>query len=102
MKKQTSLTAALGSAFLASVAFSLPAAAADGAFGARALSTGYQLAAADEAKAPEGKCGAGKQAMAEGTGGEKKADGQCGASKKVEKKKDGKCSEGKCSDNKKK
>jgi uncharacterized low-complexity protein len=83
-------------------------------FGMRSLDSGYlQLA---EAKAQEGKCGAGMASSdnktKEGNCGSKAKEGNCGAKKAKEgncggekqksasKAKDGKCGEGKCGGNK--
>lgn len=92
MTTKTSLSLTLGSAFLASATLSLSAHAAGAAFGAQAMSQGYQVAAADT-KAADGSCGASHPAKgkrADGKCGEgkcgakgKKADGSCGADKKA-------------------
>ena len=75
------IAAAVGAAFLASVALSPLASAAENPFQLNALKGGYNLAekAEGEGKCGEGKCGEGK------CGGDKpKAEGE------------GKCGEGKC------
>ena len=94
MKNSTKkpLVAALGAAFVTSMAFA-PAASADvSPFGATELETGYMVLA-------EGKCGEGK------CGGEKKSEGKCGegkcaATKTSEKAAEAKCAEGKCAEGK--
>lgn len=101
-KQKTSLTLALGAAFLAGLV-AMPAAAADNPFAVRASADGYQVAAT-EAKCGEGKCGA-----AMGMGDTKKAEpGKTSADKATEKAKAKtkakakateakmKCGEGKC------
>ncbi len=93
MIKRTTLM----SAFLATAALAPVAHAADNPFAASQLSSGYQLAQADQkmmdGKKKDGSCGA-----------DKKKDGSCGADKKAagDKKKDGKCGEAKCGADKKK
>lgn len=76
MSKKTlkPLAAAVGAAFMASVAIAPLASAAENPFQANQLSSGYNLADSHG----EGKCG----------------EGKCGEGKKAEK--DGKCGEGKC------
>ena len=98
MKAQKkTLAVVLGGAFAASLAMSPVVNAAANPFAIKSLSSGYQVADADE-KAKDGKCGEGK------CGSEKKAkdgkcgEGKCGAEKKT---KDGKCGEGKCGAEKK-
>ncbi|MFD1215530.1 MULTISPECIES: HvfA family oxazolone/thioamide-modified RiPP metallophore [Microbulbifer] len=93
-KKNLPLAAAVGAAFLASASMSTTAAADP--FAAEELSSGYNLAMADDHKKDkkkEGKCGEGKC----GEEGKKK-EGKCGEGKCGEgkKKKEGKCGEGKC------
>ncbi|WP_036230983.1 HvfA family oxazolone/thioamide-modified RiPP metallophore, partial [Marinobacterium jannaschii] len=67
------IVAAVGAAFIAGVATTSVANAAENPFAATDLSAGYQVA---EAKKVEGKCGEGK------CGGEKtKAEGKCGEGK---------------------
>jgi uncharacterized low-complexity protein len=94
-KRTTLITAALGSAFIATTALAPVAHAAGNPFAASQLSAGYQLAQADskmDGKQKDGSCGA-----------DKKKDGSCGADKKAsDKKKDGKCGEAKCGSDKKK
>ena len=86
------VAAAVGAAFLASVALAPMAQAAENPFQANSLSGGYTLAekTETEGKCGEGKCGEGTKKAHEGKCGEgaKKADeGKCG---------EGKCGEGKC------
>lgn len=84
-KRTTLITAALGSAFIATTALAPVAHAAGNPFAASQLSAGYQLAQADSKM--DGK----------------QKDGSCGADKKAsDKKKDGKCGEAKCGSDKKK
>lgn len=81
MSKKTlkPLAAAVGAAFMASVAIAPLASAAENPFQANQLSSGYNLADSHgEGKCGEGKCG----------------EGKCGEEKKSEK--EGKCGEGKC------
>ena len=100
------LTAAVGAAFMVSVALSPMASAASNPFQLSELSSGYEVASKDaEGKCGEGKCGEGKaKAKAEGKCGEGKcgenkakakaeAEGKCGEGKA---KAEGKCGEGKC------
>lgn len=94
-KKNLPLAAAVGAAFLASASMSSTTAA--NPFAADELSSGYNLAMADDDKKQEGKCGEDKKK--EGKCGEdKKKEGKCGEGKCGEdkKKKEGKCGEGKC------
>jgi len=88
---KSTLSIALGSVFVASMAVSSVAGAAQNPFAMASLDKGYMVAAADTAKdgkMKDGKCG----------------EGKCGASKAKETKsvadkakmKDGKCGEGKC------
>ena len=82
--KKSTLSIALGSVFVASMAASAVAAAAQNPFTMASLESGYMVAAADKAK--EGKCG----------------EGKCGGSKATsDKAKEGKCGEGKCGGSKK-
>ncbi|TNE90810.1 MAG: hypothetical protein EP324_05425 [Gammaproteobacteria bacterium] len=93
MSKKTlkPLAAAVGAAFMASVAIAPLASAAENPFQANQLSSGYNLADSHgEGKCGEGKCGEGKKAEKDGKCGE----GKCGEEKKSEK--EGKCGEGKC------
>jgi uncharacterized low-complexity protein len=90
MKNSTKkpLVAALGAAFVTSMAFA-PAAGADtNPFGATELETGYMVLA--EGKCGEGKCGGTKKTEA------KCGEGKCGADKAAAKAKEAKCAEGKC------
>jgi uncharacterized low-complexity protein len=88
MSKKSMITkpvaAAVGVAFVSSMAVSASAVAADNPFEATDLDSGYMLAGGE--KAEEGKCGEGK------CGGEKAKEGKCGGEKAEE----GKCGEGKC------
>ena len=104
MNKQIITSIALGSA-VAFTSMGVSAASAENPFSAVKLSSGYQLAEADD-KMKEGKCGEGKcggEKSAEGAA-DKKADGKCGEGKcggeksaeDAGKKADGKCGEGKC------
>ena len=101
---KSTLTLALGTVFVASMAASSLAVAAQNPFSMASLDRGYMVAAADmskEAKAKEGKCGEGKcgASKADST---KMKDGNCGANKPAtDKAKDGKCGEGKCGSTKK-
>ena len=89
------LAAALGAAFLAT-SLSPLASAEMNPFSAQQLSGGYDLANFD--KHAEGSCGD-KKADGEGSCGDKKADGEgsCGDDKAEG---EGKCGEGKCGDKK--
>ena len=78
------VAAAVGVAFVSSMAVSATAMAAENPFEAAELDSGYMLAGGH--KGEEGKCGEGK------CGGEKDAEGSCGGEKAEE----GKCGEGKC------
>lgn len=101
MAKQTSkpLAAAVGAAFLASVAIAPVVSAAENPFQMTELSSGYKVADAHEGKCggekaeKEGACG--EKADKEGACGESKAEkeGSCGEEKTD---KEGKCGEGKC------
>jgi uncharacterized low-complexity protein len=93
------VAAAVGVAFVSSMAVSTSAIAADNPFEATDLDEGYMLAG--EHKGEEGKCGEGKcggEKAEEGKcgegkcGGEKAEEGKCGGEKAEE----GKCGEGKC------
>ncbi len=77
------VAAAVGVAFVSSLAASTTAMAADNPFEATDLDNGYMLAGGE--KDAEGTCGEGKD-------GEKDAEGKCGGEKAEE----GKCGEGKC------
>ena len=78
------VAAAVGVAFVSSLAVSSTAVAADNPFEATDLNDGYMLAGGE--KGEEGKCGEGK------CGGDKGEEGSCGDDKGEE----GKCGEGKC------
>ena len=78
------IAAAVGVAFVSSLAASTTAVAADNPFEAADLDNGYMLAGGE--KAEEGKCGEGK------CGADKAKEGSCGEGKAEE----GKCGEGKC------
>ena len=78
------VAAAVGVAFVSSMAASTTVMASENPFEAAELDSGYMLA--DGHKAKEGKCGEGK------CGGEKAKEGKCGGEKAEE----GKCGEGKC------
>ena len=72
------VAAAVGVAFVSSLAASSTVVAADNPFSTDELDAGYQLAGekGKEGKCGEGKCGADKGA--EGSCGEKGAEGSCG------------------------
>jgi uncharacterized low-complexity protein len=78
------VTAAVGVAFVSSLAASTTALADENPFSTTDLDAGYQLAGE---KGEEGKCGEGK------CGGDKDTEGSCGEKDKGE---EGKCGEGKC------
>ena len=82
------LAAAVGAAFMATVALAPAASAAENPFQATELTAGYNLADGHEGKCGEGKCG-GEKSSSEGKCGE----GKCGGEKAT---KEGKCGEGKC------
>ena len=82
-RKMKPVAAAVGSAFVASLAATSGAYAEDQVFAADELDHGYNLLAEAEGKCGEGKCGEGKC----GEGDDKDAEGKCG---------EGKCGEGKC------
>jgi uncharacterized low-complexity protein len=97
------VTAAVGTAFVASLASTSFAGIQDNPFGAEELDRGYDLLARGETegKCGEGKCGEAKEAegkCGEGKCGEaKEAEGKCGEGKCGEAKDaEGKCGEGKC------
>ncbi|KJS04154.1 MAG: hypothetical protein VR73_15105 [Gammaproteobacteria bacterium BRH_c0] len=104
------LASAAGAAFVASLAMSSLALAAENPFQASELSSGYQVAQAEkdgEGKCGEGKCGEGKCGEGMGAEGDAKAacEGKCGEGKCGEEKcsehgdkarGEGKCGEGKC------
>jgi len=85
------VAAAVGVAFVSSIAVSTTAIADDNPFAMADLDSGYMLAGNHEGE--EGKCGEGKcgEKGEEGSCGEKGAEGACG-----EKGEEGKCGEGKC------
>ncbi|MGD2076211.1 MAG: low-complexity protein [Gammaproteobacteria bacterium] len=100
----TPLSAALGAAFVTSLAGTSLANAAENPFAMTELSNGYMVAEQAEGKCgegkteAEGKCGEGKTEAEGKCGGEmkaKEAEGKCGEGK-VEKEAEGKCGEGKC------
>ena len=95
------LAAAVGAAFLASVALTPLASAADNPFQIDRLAGGYSLAEKGDAegKCGEGKCGEGKcgEGKAEGEG--KCGEGKCGEGK-AKAEGEGKCGEGKCGEGK--
>lgn len=78
------VAAAVGVAFVSSLAASTTAVAADNPFEVADLDNGYMLAGGH--KGEEGKCGEGK------CGADKAKEGSCGEGKGEE----GKCGEGKC------
>jgi len=83
------LAAAMGAAFVTSLATAPVANAAENPFAMSELSSGYMVASSHiEGKCGEGKCG-GAKATKEGKCGE----GKCGGAKAT---KEGKCGEGKC------
>jgi len=95
---KSTLSIALGSVFVASMAASSVAGAAQSPFAMASLDKGYMVAAADmakdgkmdsktDAKMKDGKCGEGK------CGGNKAKDAKGDDKAKM---KDGKCGEGKC------
>ena len=94
------VAAAVGVAFVSSLAISSAASASDNPFGMSDLDTGYMLAGGhgkeEGEKGEEGKCGEGK--CGEGKCGEDKGEeGKCGEGKCGEDKgEEGKCGEGKC------
>ncbi|MDH3923757.1 MAG: hypothetical protein OET41_04040 [Xanthomonadales bacterium] len=98
------VAAAVGVAFVSSMAVSTSAVAADNPFEATDLDSGYMLAGgekAEEGKCGEGKCGGEKAEEGKGgegkCGGEKAEEGKCGEGKcGGEKAEEGKCGEGKC------
>ena len=108
---KSKLSLALGTVFVASMAASSVAVAAQNPFAMASLDKGYMVAAADKAKdgkCGEGKCGASMDAKVKvkdgscGAANGKMKEGNCGASKTaVPKMSDGKCGEGKCGATKK-
>lgn len=99
MKKThlTPVAAALGTAFILSVA-ATTASAASNPFGMTDLNSGYQVAWGDKPaaeKKAEGKCGADKKGEAKcGADKKKMEEGKCGADKKKAME-EGKCGAGK-------
>jgi uncharacterized low-complexity protein len=112
------LSIALGAAFVASLAGTSIANAAENPFSMTELSSGYMVADSQEGKCgegmkdkegmkgKEGKCGEGMKDKEGKCGGEKKeakegkcGEGKCGGEKKEAK--EGKCGEGKCGGEKK-
>jgi uncharacterized low-complexity protein len=102
------VAAAVGVAFISSLAVSTSAVAADNPFAMADLDSGYLLAGNHEGeegkcgeKGEEGKCG---EKAAEGKCGEKGEEGKCGEKgeegKCGEKGEEGKCGEGKCGSDK--
>ena len=92
-EKMKPITAAVGTAFVASLA-TASVAHAENPFAAEELEKGYdQLAQADA----EGKCGEGKGGESKEEGEGKCGEGKCGESKDEG---EGKCGEGKCGESK--
>ncbi|WP_345799199.1 hypothetical protein [Neptuniibacter sp. CAU 1671] len=109
------VVAAIGAAFIAGMAMTPVANAAENPFATSELSSGYQQLAeakCGESKKAEGSCGEKKaegscgekkaegscgEKKAEASCGEKKAEAKCGESKKAE---EGKCGEAKCGEKK--
>jgi uncharacterized low-complexity protein len=93
------VAAAVGVAFVSSLAMSTTAVADDNPFAIAELDSGYMLAGShegEEGKCGEGKCG-GEKAEEGKCGGEKAEEGKCGEGKcGGEKAEEGKCGEGKC------
>ncbi|HQS82579.1 MAG TPA: hypothetical protein PKV42_08965 [Thiobacillus sp.] len=96
MSKKTLITAAVGTAFVASMAAAPIVSAAENPFALSGLSSGYQVAdnhgemKPTDKKMPEGKCGEGKC-------GATKKDAKATEMKPTDKKMpEGKCGEGKC------
>ena len=87
-RKMKPVTAAVGTAFVASLGAAGVASAEDNPFGLESLESGYDLPADGhmEGKCGEGKCGEGK------CGEDKDTEGKCGEGKCGE----GKGGEGKC------
>lgn len=97
MKKP--LAAAIGAAFVSTLAATPVTQASENPFAASSLSSGYMVAD----KGAEGKCGGKKKAEEEGkcAGKKKVEEGKCGT-KTMGKGNEGKCGEGKCGGAKKK
>ena len=99
MSKQSTLkplAAALGAAFVTSLATAPVANAAENPFAMSELSSGYMVAGSHmkEGKCGEGKCGEGKCGGDKAAAGAKTMEeGKCGGDKAM---KEGKCGEGKC------
>jgi uncharacterized low-complexity protein len=94
------VAAAVGVAFISSLAVSTTAVAADNPFEAADLDSGYMLAGGEKAK--EGKCGEGKcggEKGEEGSCGEKGEEGCCGENKHAEGSCGEKGEEGGCGEN---
>jgi len=89
------VAAAVGVAFVSSIAVSTTAVADDNPFAMADLDSGYMLASSHEGE--EGKCG---EKGEEGACGEKGKEGACGEKGEEgacgEKGEEGKCGEGKC------
>jgi uncharacterized low-complexity protein len=83
--KKKAIGVAVGSAFVAGMAMTPMANAADNPFALQSLQGGYMVAADTTAKAPEAKCGQGK------CGGMKSGEAKCGAAM-LDANKDGKVS----------
>jgi len=103
------IAVALGAAFVASLAGTSIANAAENPFGMTELSSGYMVADSKEGKCggakmdkskmkKEGKCGEGKCGGAKMDKSKMDKEGKCGGAKmdKSKMKKEGKCGEGKC------
>jgi uncharacterized low-complexity protein len=103
-QKMKPIAAAVGTAFVASLASASVAVADDSLFVAEGLESGYDLLAQAEGKCGEGKCGEGK--CGEGDDKDKEGEGKCGEGKCGEDKDaEGKCgedkdAEGKCGEDK--
>ncbi len=98
------IAAAVGVAFVTSMAISGHALASENPFEAADLDRGYMLAEGHD-KGEEGKCGEGKCGeegdegkCGEGKCGEEGEEGKCGEGKCGEEGEEGKCGEGKCGD----
>lgn len=106
-KKKVAL--ALGASVAAGVAAMSAAQADANPFGATSLDSGFTVAAAEEGRCGEGKCGGngkpkGDEGKCGGDGKSKGAEGKCGEGKCGEGKAEprgaeGKCGEGKCGGN---
>ena len=83
-KTKSTLSIALGTVFVASMAASSIASAAQSPFAMASLDKGYMVAEADKAKegkCGEGKCGGDKKAKEGKCGGDKAKEGKCGGAK---------------------